>query len=680
MSLITSPELFINMKRIPDILSQEYKAFWKEEKRKAKYGVTINGVRIPGWLYWHINHWIIDVDTEDQERPSQRPDLRDNEWIIGEAIDKAETDRRGLLILGSRQLGKSELNASYMGRRCILFKNSQNVLAGLSSDDLALLISKLKRGFEKIDTYFAPTTITANWEHLVQFGTVVKDNKGIKYSELLIRNLEKGKSSEKLAGPTTSALVIDEVGKGPFLKSFIAAQPSLETPFGWRCMPLFTGTSGSFDKSADLQKFYGKLSSFRFNCIEIKDTKGVKKRFIPGYMASRIERKKVRLSDYLGVERGSELDYTGIKIIRDEVTAIEWTLAERKRLEDIGEVTLWKKEIMYYPITEDELFLTEDSDDVFADIKPYAAEHLAYLEASEIKESYGWMIRGEDGKPKRVAAGPHEKPIQNFPCGEEENRDAPITFYDDPITGQEFGILHVSGMDPYNQDTSFWSTSLGTLYIFRRTYDPIGGKMQNRIVASYVARPEQMSKWKEQCRLLLEYYGATCLPENADSEFIRWMDEKNVGYYLEDSFTLAKEIAPNTKNTKTKGLSPTISNIRYGNGLFKNYCLEDIVVGFTEDFVPIMKKGIVRILDKAMLKEIINYKPKDKVLGNVDRIVGFRHALILASYKDKYFPMANVLQKQQEEVPQTLSHSPFSGSHASPFKLNRKAFRGGTRL
>lgn len=681
MSLITSPELFINMKRIPTPDSSEYKAFFKEEKRKATEGVTINGVRIPGWLYWHINHWIIDVDAENQSRPSQRPDLRDNEWIIGEAIDVAERERRGLLILGSRQLGKSELNASYMGRRCVLFKNTQNVLAGLSSYDLGVVISKLKRGFEKINTYFAPTTIKADWDKQVEFGTVGKDGRTIKYSELLIRNLEKGKQSENLAGPTTSALIIDEVGKDKFLRAFIAAQPALETPYGWRCMPLFTGTSGSFEKSADLQTFHGKLKSFKFNCIEIKDEKGVKKRFVPGYMASRIKRKKVRLSDYLGVDRGSELDYTGIKVINSETEAIEWTLGERKRLEETGETLLLKQEIMYYPITEQELWLTEDLDNVFADIKPFAIEQLAYLDSlTEKKESYGFLIRGEDGKPKRVDVGPNKTPIVNFPCETEDDRDAPIIFYDDPIPGQEFGILHVAGMDPYNQDTSYWSTSLGTLFIFRRTYDPIGGKLQNRIVASYSARPEQMSKWKEQCRLLLEYYGATCLPENADSEFIRWMDEKNLGYYLEDSIILAKEIASGTKTTKSKGLGPTPQNIKYGNGLFKNYCLEDLIVGFDDNYNPLIKKGICRIQDKALLREIINYKPKDAVFGNVDRIVAFRHALILASFKDKYFPMAKVLQKQEEQVVRPISRSPFNSSHGSPFILQRKKFNNRTKL
>src|SRR5690242_5993604 len=104
MSLITSPELFINVKRVPPKTSSEYRPFFKEEKRKIKYGVTINGVHIPGWLYWHINHWYLDIDTPDPlfpqyiNRDTRHPDLRDNEWMIGEAIQEVETTQSGLLI------------------------------------------------------------------------------------------------------------------------------------------------------------------------------------------------------------------------------------------------------------------------------------------------------------------------------------------------------------------------------------------------------------------------------------------------------------------------------------------------------------------------------------------------------------------------------------------------------
>jgi SHS2 domain-containing protein len=669
MSLSTSPELFLNIKRVPGTDSKEYKPFWKEEKRKVKQGVTINGIYIPGWLYWHTNHWTLDVDLPPDpqtgyiERFTKVPDFRDNEWMIGNAIHEAEQDHKGLLIIGSRQLGKSEFGASYMGRRAIAFKNTQNIVAGLSTYDLGILTSKIDRGFINLHPYFSPQLrILNNWNKHVVLG--YKDKKGnqVKFSEILIRNLEEGKSSENLAGPTTSSLLLDEVGKGKFLEAFIAAKPALQTPFGWRCSPIFTGTSGSFDKSEDLQNFYSKLGAFNFLCVQVKDKiRGVTRRYIPGYQASKVPRKKVRLSDYLHVPRGSELDITPIHIIRSQEEGEKTIQEEIDRFTKVGELTLAKKERMYHPILEEDLFLTDEADDIFADIKEMAKQQLAYLESIDVDEKYVWMTRDpKSGEVKTVKAS--TPPIIQFPIPEEDKQkidfDAPIIIWADPIPGQEYGILHVSGADPYNQDEAPTSQSLGSFFVYRRTYDPINGLYQEQFVAEYTARPPKIGKWREQVEMLMEYYQATCLPENEDAEFIRFFDKKHKIHWLEDGLDLAKEINPKTQVKRNKGLSASTANIRYGNGRLKGYCQEEIIVGQDANGDNIIKYGIVRIKSKGLLKEIIAHKAG----LNVDRIVAARHTLINAGLKDKFFPVAKVtkpIKPEDRQKKNNLKKSPF---------------------
>ena len=690
MSIITSPELFINCKSIPDIASKEYKPFFRNEMAKIKQGVTINGVRIPGWLYWHINHWMIDVDVEDPfthyiERKPQKPDLRDNEWIIGEHVQRAETNRTGLLILGSRQLGKSEFGSSYEGRQGVAFENSQNVIAGLSDPDLKLLLAKMDRGFKRLHPYFRPIRIKDDWTKQVTLGYKNKQGERTTYSEYLIRNLDGGKNTENLAGPTTSSLLLDEIGKGDFLEAFIAAQPALRTPFGWRGTPIFVGTSGSFDKSEDLQRFRANLDTYNFSEIELKDEKGTSISFFPGWMSSNAKRKKVRLSNYLRIPKGSELDTIPIHVVANPHEEIQRILDYRQSLLDSGEVVLAKKETMYYPLSEEELFLIDEADNVYSDCKELAIQHLAYLESIEDDAEYGFMTRNEAGK---AIFGPAKNsfPIQSFPTDDKEDKDAPVIIWAHPLPGQEFGILHVSGADPYNQDEAFNSPSLGTLYVFRRTYDPVKGFMQESFVASYSARPKSITKWREQVRLLLEYYGATCLPENEEPGFIRWFDEKSIGIYLEDGLDLAKEINPTTTIKRNKGLAATTPNIRYGNGLFRDYMLEDLVMG--QDPLTgenIIKKGIIRIKDKCLLREVIAHKPAmslrkkstssktvstrtTKKAVNVDRIVAARQAIILARLKDKYFPIAKIKAPAPAERPEKKTvKSPFNMGSSNPF-------------
>ena len=80
---------------------------WEEEKIKG--GVNINGVFISGWLYWHLNHWWIRVDEKDKYgndiRVTQRPELRDNEWIRAEFLEGCRIDQQGYMEIGGRQGG-----------------------------------------------------------------------------------------------------------------------------------------------------------------------------------------------------------------------------------------------------------------------------------------------------------------------------------------------------------------------------------------------------------------------------------------------------------------------------------------------------------------------------------------------------------------------------------------------
>ena len=102
---------FINQKRIPDKDSGEYKAFFNRHKDICLNGGIMDGVYINPFLYWHLNFWHTEVDIiDDRGRISQKyanPFLRDNEWVITNEIDRAQNEKKGLLILGIRRLAKS---------------------------------------------------------------------------------------------------------------------------------------------------------------------------------------------------------------------------------------------------------------------------------------------------------------------------------------------------------------------------------------------------------------------------------------------------------------------------------------------------------------------------------------------------------------------------------------------
>ena len=60
--IFESKDLLINWKKTPDKQSQEFSAFWSNERKKCKEGITIDGVFINPFLDWHCNLWTIISD------------------------------------------------------------------------------------------------------------------------------------------------------------------------------------------------------------------------------------------------------------------------------------------------------------------------------------------------------------------------------------------------------------------------------------------------------------------------------------------------------------------------------------------------------------------------------------------------------------------------------------------
>lgn len=119
---INSKELYINMGNdIPlwnDLYSYEeqdddVKQFWENEAMKLLNGVTINGVFIHPWLYWHINFWKMMIDVGEDRIPGNSQ-LRDNEWMFAEFLKQAEEENKGIFMFGCRRFGKALLDSEIL--------------------------------------------------------------------------------------------------------------------------------------------------------------------------------------------------------------------------------------------------------------------------------------------------------------------------------------------------------------------------------------------------------------------------------------------------------------------------------------------------------------------------------------------------------------------------------------
>jgi hypothetical protein len=619
---------YINQKRIPDITSDEYSDFFNYHKDLCLNGAMMNGTFINPFLYFHLNFWHTEVDIlDDRGRINQKyacPYLRDNEWVVTNEIERAHQEKKGLVIGGIRRLAKSVIEASYIGWGATFDENSQNVIAGLNSPDIKLITDKLDKGLNFLPEAWRWQRVEDNWKNQVTLGIKTKIGERIPFSQILIRNLADGVNEEAIAGTKPRKLIIDEGGKGSFLRALQAAIPGFTTPFGWTCSPIITFTGGDMTKFMDAKSLMFDVDNYNF--LTYKNEKDEKR--VHGLFMSfkyRMESKDVStLGHFLDKPADSPLHKVPMWISNEE-KALKITNDNLERLKRAGDRVAYLKEKMYYPIEVDDIFSNEDTN-IF-DIEACKRQKSKLL-ANE-KTGTPVILYEEDGKVKHEFTD--KLPISNFPLKPTDNKDAPIVIWDFPSEAPPYG-LYTAGVDSYRQGQARYSESLGTVYIYKRMHSILEDKYQDMFVASYAARPDKKDKWEEQARLLIKYYNARTLVENDEISFIDYMVSKGDARYLEKQPEWIKEIVPNTTVSREYGLHRSAEKIRnFLHTSYKKY-LEEIYYIEKDEEGNVIKQviGVNKILDPMLLEETIQYNETD----NFDRIIAAELAIVQAMKMD----------------------------------------------
>jgi hypothetical protein len=632
---IKSTEMFKNIKRLPPPGTEEFRQLIKWEEEKIKGGVTINGVFISGWLYWHINHWWIRIDETDKHgndvRITSLPELRDNEWIRAEILEECKKNKEGYLEVGARQGAKSEMEASYFGMNATLFENTQNVIVCGNDYDLSLLKDKVDFGMKNLWTGIAIPRLDKTWRsNQIRLGYKKPNGEDAIWSYIVIRNAKDGNVTEVAAGTTAKSFIMDEVGKYPFSSTFKAAEPAFKGKNGWRAVPILVGTGGSFDKGQDAENFFYNPRANNFHAILDPESGRETGLFLSGLYRQDCK-VKTSLGDWLVKERGMTFPKNA------EIFKIEMNVADKELARKVIEKeriaaklnpdrTIYLKQIMYYPLIVEECFLSS-SENIF-DIEGAKRQKTRLQEAAH---SGTPVILYEDGDGIIKHEFTDKEPISNFPTKKDDNKDAPIIIHEFPIDSPPYG-LYVAGVDPYRQGKAAYSSSLGSVYIYKRMHSISGEKYQDMFVATYCARPDRKEVWEEQARLLIKFYNARTLCENDEISFIDYMISKGDARYLERQPIWLQEIVPNTTVKRDYGIHRSAEKIRlFLHGCLKKYTEEVLVrPSNNEGEIQPELKGMTKIFDPLLLDEMIAYNDE----GNFDRIVAAELAIALAMKLD----------------------------------------------
>lgn len=535
-------------------------------------------------------------------------------------------------------------------------------VVGFSDSDLSNIGEYCEYGLDHVHPFFRINRTKTDWSSGVTLGKRMSNGVRDVHAIISIANINMGRktSTQKTAGLTPATAIFDEVGKGPIKKPYTAAMPSYDTPYGWRLSPILAGTGGEVELSKDAQEMFSDPDTYNLLVMDwdILNRRAMKGKtwkerkwamFVPGQMANSGVKRTIGLGDYLGKPDDKKLNK--IKIDATDFEASTNKLNEERKKLSTKDRVAYTSHTMFYPFTIDDCFLSS-SQNLFP--VEYAIKH-----KNDLLESgqYSGMLCDvflESGN--KLGTTKSNKQLAGFPFSGGVI-DAPVQIFEMPQSNRFDDFIYVAGQDPYKQAKSD-TPSLGSFYIFKRRVG-IRDPYAYRIVASYVSRPSSIDQFCRTCEVLQKGYGAICLMENADQMYEQYLNRKSgmpASFFLFAGEAIAnKYVKAGSRQNSKLGLYPTPGNQNLLFSCVVDYCWQDFVIGYDDQTgLDITVKGIELIDDIALLDEIIQYKPG----LNVDRIIAFGHALVLARYFDEnnYMPKSKIEEMNNARKEDAYKH------------------------
>lgn len=535
-------------------------------------------------------------------------------------------------------------------------------VVGFSDSDLSNIGEYCEYGLDHVHPFFRINRTKTDWSSGVTLGKRMSNGVRDVHAIISIANINMGRktSTQKTAGLTPATAIFDEVGKGPIKKPYTAAMPSYDTPYGWRLSPILAGTGGEVELSKDAQEMFSDPDTYNLLVMDwdILNRRAMKGKtwkerkwamFVPGQMANSGVKRTIGLGDYLGKPDDKKLNK--IKIDATDFEASTNKLNEERKKLSTKDRVAYTSHTMFYPFTIDDCFLSS-SQNLFP--VEYAIKH-----KNDLLESgqYSGMLCDvflESGN--KLGTTKSNKQLAGFPFSGGVI-DAPVQIFEMPQSNRFDDFIYVSGSDPYKQAKSD-TPSLGAFYVFKRRVG-IRDPYAYRIVASYVSRPSSIDQFCRTCEVLQKGYGAICLMENADQMYEQYLNRKSgmpASFFLFAGEAIAnKYVKAGSRQNSKLGLYPTPGNQNLLFSCVVDYCWQDFVIGYDDQTsLDITVKGIELIDDIALLDEIIQYKPG----LNVDRIIAFGHALVLARYFDdnNYMPKSMIEEMNNARKEDAYKH------------------------
>ena len=606
--------------------NSKWMQFWREEERRIIEGYEYEkGKFITGELYYYFNYSVMDKTVEEKGITYTTmgfPVTWDGTIKVDNYLQKAKANKTDCFILKGRRKGLSYYAASCASRLYHFFRKSNVFIVAANKQYILGADSTMTKVFQNVD----------HMSEFTPFGKLrQKINKSDHIRASYIENIngqliEKGYKSniaaivlddpQKLRGKSAELIIIEEAGSFPNLLDAIPIirKSVLEGKLKKGMLFAF-GTGGDEGPGfAAMETIFYKPEAYGFEPVDNiwEEAKVGTKccHFFPAY------------ENYLGFidKNGNSLE----KEARDYILK----LRESKKALGVDNKTLLKmaaedpltpEEAMlrtkgtYFPIVEAKRRLSQISVD-----RELNKHNIGLLQYN--KDNTLYFENVQDAQPQR------DWPIIDASINYIEVFELP---QQDKVTLVVPRNRYIAGIDPYNQDQSSNSESVGSMFVFDLWTD--------RIVCEYTARPERSEDYYEMCRRILLWYNAVGMYEASVTLMYNFFKQRNQLYLLADTPSYLRD-----RNTwradldTSKGIKPTEEVNKKGRESQKDYLLRVNNKETGEKFID-------NVRSVGYLKELINWNNE----GNFDRVSAMNMVFL---YREDIVTVETEERKKKPEV------------------------------
>ncbi len=314
--------------------------------------------------------------------------------------------------------------------------------------------------------------------------------------------------------------------------------------------------------------------------------------------------------------------------LREEGVAYEETMRNKKK--GAADAKSLDQYIAEHPFSPQEATLR-----VTANLFDVASlqEHYNKVKANNLQSigTAGDLYYGQDNKIQFRLNG-DLRPIIRYPHRKDEDKTGAIVIYEAPYKNQLQQVpvnLYVLCHDPYGQNQSADSMSLGALYIIKRVNNI--STPDDMIVASYVGRPNTQDEYNKNLFMLADYYNCKIGFENDRGEVISYAKRHRKLHRLQEEFEMLDKKELRSRTVKRQfGMHMTEPRKKQGEIYIRDWL--NYPRSKNEDGTQIL--NLHKIYDLALLQELIKFNHK----GNFDRVM----AIMIGMYHTKELYNAEV--------------------------------------